>query len=57
MSRFGGTLLPKQKLHFLLNPSLSLVVSSSFYVRRCEEWVGPARLGPLDPTSEGFLAV
>lgn len=57
MSRFGRTLLPKQKLHFLLNPLLSLVVSSSFNVRPFEEGVGPARSGPLDPTSEGPLAV
>lgn len=54
VSRFGRTFLPKWKLHFLLNPWLPLVISSSFSIRPLEEWVSQARLGPLDSTSEGF---
>lgn len=54
VSRFGRTLLPKWKLHFLLNPLLPLVISASFSIRPLKEWVSQARLGPLDSTSEGF---
>lgn len=54
VSCFGRTFLPKWKLHFLLNPWLPLVISSSFSIRPLEEWVSQARLGPLDSTSEGF---
>lgn len=45
VSGFGRSLLrPKWKLHFLLNPLLSFVVSSSFSLRPLKEWVGgPAR--------------
>lgn len=54
VSRFGRTLLPKWKLHFLLNPLLPLVISASLCIRPLKEWVSQARLGPLDSTSEGF---
>lgn len=53
VSRFGRTLLPKWKLHFLLNPLLALVISASLCIRPLKEWVSQARLGPLDSTSEG----
>lgn len=45
VSCFGRTLLPKWKLHFLLNPLLSLVESSLFSIRPLEEWAGQARPG------------
>lgn len=54
VSRFGRTLLPKWKLHFLLNPLLPLVISASLCIRPLKEWVSQARLGPLDSISEGF---
>lgn len=54
VSCFGRALLPKWKLHFLLNPLLSLVLSSSFNVRPFEEWVGPPRSGPLTPLQRGL---
>lgn len=53
----GRTLLPKWKLHFLLNPLLPLVVSGSFNIRLLKEWVSQARPGPLDSTSEGPSAL
>lgn len=56
-SRFGRTLLPKWKLHFLLNPLLFLVVSGSFAIRLLKERVNQARPGPLDSTSEGPSAL
>lgn len=40
VSGFGRRLLPKWKLHFLLNPLLSFVVSSSFSIRPLKERVG-----------------
>lgn len=57
MSVSGEDLLPTQKLHFSPNPLLSLVASSSFSIRPCEEWVVRAWLGHLDSPSEGPSAL
>lgn len=49
----GRILLLHWKLHFLLNPLHFLGAHSLFSIRSLMEWVGQARLGPLDLTSEG----
>jgi len=49
----GENFLPTEKLHFLPNPLLSFVASSSFSIGPLKEWVVRAWAGPLDSTSEG----
>lgn len=42
---FGENVLPAEKLHFLLNPLLSFMASSSFSIRPWKEWVVQAWTG------------
>lgn len=54
VSCFERTLLPKWRLHFLLNPLLSLVESSLFSIRPFEEWAGLARPGQAGSSSSAL---
>lgn len=54
---FGENFLPTEKLHFLPNPLLSFMASSSFSIRPLKEWVVRVWTGPLDSVSGGPSAL
>lgn len=53
----GENFLPTEKLHFLPNPLLSFMASSSLSLGPLKEWVVQAWAGPLDSTSAGPSAL